>query len=60
MPNLTLNLFALGCTSRSQIVLHRDECDPSIAFIKFAGHTYMCDWNKFRLENFKAELELIV
>lgn len=60
MPNLTLNLFALGCHSRSDITLRRDAMDSSIAFIKFAGHTYSADWNEFKLRNFECPLTLIV
>lgn len=50
MSNLTLNLFALGCKSRSDIILRRDECDSNIAFIKYNGHTYMTDWKRFAVE----------
>lgn len=60
MPNLTLNLFALGCKSRADIILRRDDCDSNIAFIKFAGHTYAADWNEFRILNFECPLTLIV
>jgi|GEM_PF-5623405 hypothetical protein len=60
MSNLTLNLFALGCKSRSDIILRRDECDSNIAFIKYNGHTYMTDWKRFAVENFECPLTLIV
>ena len=60
MANLTLNLFALGCKSRADIVLHRDECDSNIAFIKYNGHTYMTDWKRFAIDNFECPLTLIV
>lgn len=60
MSNLTLTLLTLGCKSRADIVLRRDECDPSVAFIKFASHTYMADWKRFSLENFQCPLTLVV
>ena len=60
MPNITLNLFSLGCHSRSDIILRRDAMDSSIAFIKFAGHTYSADWDNFRILNFECPLTLIV
>ncbi len=60
MSNLVLNLFSLGCKSRSDITLRRDAMDSSIAFIKFAGHTYSADWNEFRILNFECPLTLIV
>nr|DAJ47572.1 MAG TPA: hypothetical protein [Caudoviricetes sp.] len=34
--------------------------DSSIAFIKFAGHTYSANWNEFKLRNFECPLTLIV
>lgn len=60
MPGITLNLYSLGCRSRSDIVLRRDECDGNIAFIKYNGHTYMTDWKRFTMENFECPLTLIV
>lgn len=60
MPNITLNLYSLGCRSRSDIILRRDAMDSSIAFIKFAGHTYSADWDNFRILNFECPLTLIV
>lgn len=59
MANLTLNLFALGCKSRSEIILRRDAMDESIAFIKYNGHTYSADWKRFSIENFQCPLTLI-
>lgn len=60
MSNLNLTLAALGCKSRADITLRRDECDSNIAFIKFAGHTYMTDWKRFSIENFQCPLTLVV
>ncbi len=60
MSNLILNLFSLGCKSRADITLRRDECDSNIAFIKYNGHTYMTDWKRFAIENFECPLTLIV
>lgn len=60
MSGITLNLYSLGCKSRSDIVLRRDECDGNIAFIKYDGHTYSANWDEFRLFNFECPLTLIV